>query len=71
MMDKSNDKTDKSCIILVCGFGSIVGDVHTRFVDMPVVNIGTVQNLFNVLKESLSKNVLVIAWPSCLTLPMS
>ena len=27
----------------------------TRFVDMPVVNVGTVQNLFDALKESLSK----------------
>ncbi len=56
MMDESNDKTDKSCIILVRGFDSTVGDVCTRFVDMPVVNIGTAQNLFEALKESLSKH---------------
>ena len=53
-MDESNDKTDKSCIILVRGFDSVVGDVRTRFVDMPVVNIGTAQNHFDALKESLS-----------------
>ena len=30
-------------------------DVRTRFVDMPVVNIGTVRNIFHALSESLSK----------------
>ncbi len=30
------------------------GDVRTRFLDMPIVNIGTAQNLFKALKESLS-----------------
>ena len=32
-----------------------LGNVKTRFLDMPVVNIGTAQNLFSALKESLSK----------------
>ena len=41
MMDESNDKNNKSCIILVRVFDSRVGDVRTRFLDMPVVNIGT------------------------------
>ena len=41
MMDESNDKKSKSCIILVRVFDSHVGDVRTRFLDMPVVNIGT------------------------------
>ena len=43
MLDESNDKTDKSCIILVRVFDSTVGDVRTRFI------IGTAQNLFAAL----------------------
>ena len=54
MMDESNDKTDKSCIVLVRVLDPAVGDVRTRFIDMPVVNIGTAQNLFSALKLSLS-----------------
>ena len=54
MMDESNDKTDKSCIILVRVLDPAVGDVRTRFLDMPVVNIGTAKNLFTALKSSLS-----------------
>ena len=46
MMDESNDKIDKSCIILVRVLDPAVGDVRTRFLDMPVVNIGTAKNLF-------------------------
>lgn len=34
MMDESNDKTDKSCIILVRVLDPEVGDVRTRFLDM-------------------------------------
>ena len=56
LMDESNDKTDKSCIILVRVLDLEVGDIRTRFLDMPVVNIGTAQNLFAALKESLSRN---------------
>ena len=58
MMDESNDKNNKLCIILVHVFDSRVGDVRTRFLDMPVVNIGTAKNLFDALKESLSNNCL-------------
>ena len=54
MMDESNDKTDKSSIILVRVFDSELRDVHTRFLDMPVVNIGTARNLFEALKTSLT-----------------
>ena len=55
MMDESNDKTDKSCIILIRILDHDVGDVRTRFLDMPVVNIGTARNLFDALKSSLSE----------------
>ena len=41
MMDESNDKTDKSFIILVRLLDKDVGDIRTRFLDMPIVNIGT------------------------------
>ena len=54
LMDESNDKTEHSCIILVRVIDLDVGDVHTRFLDMPVVNIGTAQNLFATLKLSLN-----------------
>lgn len=50
LMDESNDKTDKSCIILVRILDSAVG---ARFLDMPIVNIGTASNLFTALKASL------------------
>ena len=56
MMDESNDKNNKSCIILVRVFDSNVGDVRTRFLDMPIVNIGSAQNLFDALQCSLSNN---------------
>ena len=55
MMDESNDKTDKSCIILVRCLDSSEGKIHTRFLDMPIVNIGTASNLFDALKSSLAK----------------
>ena len=42
MTDKSNAKTDKSCIILVRVMDSNLGDIHTRFLDIPIVNVGTV-----------------------------
>ena len=46
LMDESNDKTDKSCIILVRVLDPVVGEVRTRFLDVPVDNIGTADNLF-------------------------
>lgn len=55
MMDESNDKTDKSCIILVKFLDYEHGEVCTRFLDMPIVNIGNAPNLFTALKSSLIK----------------
>jgi len=55
MLDESNDKMDKSCIILVWVLDPESGNVCTRFLDMPVVNVITAQNLFHALKESLAK----------------
>ena len=48
-----DESIDKSCIILVKLLDPQVGNVCTRFLDMPVVNIGTAQNIFDALKESL------------------
>ena len=61
-MDESNDKTDKSCIILVRVLDAIVGKVRTQFLDMPV-NSGTAQNLFLALKSSLTKHGLSFKKP--------
>ena len=58
LMDESNDKTDKSCVILVRALDPVVGEVRTRFLDMPVVNIDTADNLFQALKSSLEKHSL-------------
>ena len=58
MIYELNDKTDKSCIILVRVFYSCVGDIRTRFLDMPIVNVGTACNLFDALKLSLSNHAL-------------
>ena len=54
-MDELNDKQDKYCIILVRFLDVELGNVKTRFLDMSVVNIGTAENQFSALKESLSK----------------
>lgn len=54
MMDESNDKTNKSCIILIKILDHEIGDVRTKFLDMPIVNIGNARNPFDALKSSLS-----------------
>ena len=33
-----------------------VGDFRTRFLDMPVVNVGTAANFFDALKSCLTKH---------------
>ena len=67
LMDESNDKTDKSCIILVRVLDPGIGEVRTRFLDMPVVNIGTANNLFRALKSSLEKHGLSFEKAACQT----
>ena len=54
LMDESNDATNKCCIILVRTLDEKVGDVRTRFLDMPVVNIGTASNQFVAVQKSLA-----------------
>ena len=55
-MDESNDRVDKSCIILVRLLDEELGELRTRFLDMPVVNIGNASNLFEAVKASLDKH---------------
>ena len=55
MIYESNDKTDKSCIVLVRVLDPEIGDIRSRFLDMPVVNFGNADNLFSALKPSLHK----------------
>ena len=52
MIDVSNDKL-ASPVFLVRVFYSCAGDIHTRFLDMPIVNVGTACNLFDALKLPL------------------
>ena len=40
-----HESNDKSCIILVRVLDPEIGDIHTHFVDMPVVNVGRATNL--------------------------
>lgn len=56
LLDESNDKVDKSCIIIVRYLDLEIGNVSTKFLDMPVVNIGSAQNIFRALKESLQQH---------------
>ena len=56
LMDESNDRVDKSCIILVRLLDEELGEVRTRFLDMPVVNIGNASNLLEAVKASLNKH---------------
>ena len=55
LIDESNDKNDKLYIILVRMFDPEVDDVRTRFLDMPIVNIGSAVSLFSALKSSLAQ----------------
>ena len=54
LMDESNNARNKSCIILVRTLDEKVGDVRTRFLDIPVVNIGSTSNLFLAVQKSLA-----------------
>jgi hypothetical protein len=44
LLNESNAKEDKSCIILVRVLDEEAGNVVTRFLDMPIV-IGTAENI--------------------------
>ncbi|CAC5376949.1 unnamed protein product [Mytilus coruscus] len=56
MCNESNDRgNDKLFVILVRYFDSILGDTVTRFLDMPIVNIGNAQNLFDALDNTFEE----------------
>ena len=56
LIDESNDKTAKSCIILARFLDPSVGEVRTRSTDKPVVNTGTTSNFFDALQQALAAN---------------
>ena len=51
LMDESNNKTDKLCIILVRVLDLNVGDTCTQFLDMPVVNSNPLCSLKRVVEQ--------------------
>ena len=67
MMDESNDKTDESCIILVRLLDPQIGEVRTRFLDMILVQLPSLEGVINKKTGS----ALITQCPSCLIPPMS
>lgn len=56
MMDESNKHSDdKACAILVRMVDPTTFQVVNRFLGMPICNIPTGENLFNVLEATLSQ----------------
>jgi hypothetical protein len=54
LIDESNDLgTDKNLVILVRLMDGTIGRAVTRFLDMPVCNIGTGASIFETLEKSL------------------
>ena len=52
MCDESNDlNSEKLFVLLVRGYDEATMKVTTRFLDMPVCNIGTAENLFSLIDE--------------------
>ena len=49
-------KQTSPVLFLFVFFDSCVGNIRTRFLDMPIVNVGTACNLFDALKLSLSNH---------------
>ena len=65
MIDELNDKTDKSCIILARILDPEIGDIRTRFVDMPVMSF--MSDTTNVMKGTRSGvQKLIRQKPTCL-----
>ena len=63
MCDESNDHgNDKCFVILIKVFDDDLGSTHTRFLDMPIVNIDTAANLFLALDQSLTKHGIPCRW---------
>ena len=60
MCDEGNDIEDKNFAIVVCLWDEDLGRPLTRFLDMPVCNVGTAENLFGFIDTALGKRG--IAW---------
>ena len=54
LIDESNDRKNKACIILVRVLDPDIGDIRTRFLDIPIVNVGMASKLFTALKSLLN-----------------
>jgi len=62
MCDEGNDVEDKNFAILLLLWDDDLGKPSTRFLDMPVCNIGTAENLFGFIDTALGERG--IAWPN-------
>ena len=52
LVDESNDKGDDKCvIILVRIFDRELSEIVTKFLDIPICNIGTGESLFNCIDK--------------------
>ncbi len=52
LMDESNDRGDSKCVaILVRTYDTVVLQVNTFFLAMPICNVGNGENLFMCLQE--------------------
>ena len=60
MCDEGNDIEDKNFAILVHLWDDDLGNPLTRFLDMPVCNVGTAENLFGFIDIALGERG--IAW---------
>ena len=60
LCDEGNDSNDKNFTILVRLWDKNLGKPMTRFLDMPICNIGTGEKLFELINKSLSDRQ--IAW---------
>lgn len=55
--DESNDRyEEKNFVVLARLYNEDSCDVETRFIDMPICNIGTGQNLFDTITVSFSES---------------
>ncbi|KAI0233319.1 Queuosine salvage protein [Lamellibrachia satsuma] len=63
MVDKSNKQNDdKSCSIMTRVFNRLTNRVVNWFVDVPVCNIPTGENIFNIINKTLSSKMREEYW---------
>lgn len=60
-MDESNDRgNDKLLVILARVYDDETSRVETKFLDMPVCNSGTAENMFNAIDKVLRLVILYL-----------